>query len=39
MTEYLTEKNNAMYTQTCCGKLNIVYNNKNLIGYILEESR
>ena len=38
-TEYMTEKNNIKYTQTCCGKLNIVYNNKNINGYILDESR
>ena len=38
-TEYMTEKNNIKYTQTCCGKLNIVYNNKHITGYILDESR
>ena len=38
-TEYEVTKNNYNYTQTCSGKVNLKYNNRNVVGYILEESR
>ena len=27
------------YVQSCCGKVNIVYDRKNIIGYIIGESK
>ena len=36
-TEFCVSKNNMEYIQSCCGKVNINYNNRFIIGYILLE--
>ena len=37
-TEFEVEQDNGLkYIQTCCGKVNVSYNGKNILGYILEE--
>ena len=38
-TEFLVKKYNINYTHSCCDKINVLFNKKNIIGYILEESR
>ena len=38
-TEFLVEKYNINYTHSCCAKINVLFKKKNMIGYILEESR
>ena len=38
-TEFVVEKYNINYTHSCCAKINVLFNQKNIIGYILEESR
>ena len=38
-TEFNKDKYNKIYFHSCCGKVNIKYNNKNITGYILDESR
>ena len=38
-TEHFVEKYDVSFTHTCCAKVNILYKGKNIIGYILDESR
>ena len=38
-TEFLVDKYDINYTHSCCAKINVLFNKKNIIGYILEESR
>ena len=38
-TEFYIEKNNSAYMHSCSGKVNLLYNNKNITGYILNTTR
>ena len=38
-TEFLIKKKNMIYTHICCGKVNIIFEKRNITGYILDESR
>ena len=38
-TEFVMEKDDSKYVHTCCAKVNIIKNGRNIIGYILNESR
>ena len=38
-TEFSVEKYNINYTHSRCAKINVLFNQKNIIGYILEKNR
>lgn len=36
-TEFVINNNDSIYMRTCCGKINILHNNKKITGYILDK--